>query len=108
MASLSELQELLKLLRIEKDEEIRQYDLLLKQTSVADRVKSGACWYPVQVENNGWSLGEHPFIVVERQKMRDQPHKFRAGAVVSIFAEQFLENGSLEEKGVVHFIDKIV
>jgi superfamily I DNA and/or RNA helicase len=107
MSSQQELQELTRLLRIEREEEIRQYEQLIKETTVQERVKNGSCWFPVQVENSGWSLGEHPFILVERHKGRDAQHKIRAGSVVSIFGEVFLSNSSeMEEKGVVHFVDK--
>lgn len=107
MSSQQELQELTRLLRIEREEEIRQYEQLIKETTVQERVKNGSCWFPVQVENNGWSLGEHPFILVERHKGRDAQHKIRAGSVVSIFGEVFLSNSNeMEEKGVVHFVDK--
>jgi ATP-dependent RNA/DNA helicase IGHMBP2 len=107
MSSQQELQELTRLLRIEREEEIRQYEQLIKETTVQERVKNGSCWFPVQVENSGWSLGEHPFILVERHKGRDAQHKIRAGSVVSIFGEVFLANSNeMEEKGVVHFVDK--
>jgi ATP-dependent RNA/DNA helicase IGHMBP2 len=107
MTSTEELKQLLKSLQIEKEEEIKTYDILIKKTSLNDRIKAGACWYPVQNLNQGWSLGDHPFILIERQKLKDTPHKFKAGAVVSIFAEEFLtsKHGG-EEKGVIHFIDK--
>lgn len=107
MSSFQEFEQLKRILQLERQEEIRQYDLLIKETSVQERVDNGSCWYPCQVEDNGWSLGEHPYIVVERQKGKDAQHKFRAGSVVSIFSEQFLSDAKeLDEKGVVHYIDK--
>ena len=106
MSSQEELRQVLSLMKLEKEEEIRQYQLLLEQMSVNDRIKAGACWFPLEVENSGWSLGEHPFIVVSRNKLLDTPHKFRAGQVVGIFAEQFLEDKKLMEYGVVHFVEK--
>ena len=107
MSSFQEFEQLKRILQLEREEEIRQYDLLIKETSVQQRVDNGSCWYPCQVEDNGWSLGEHPYIVVERQKGRDGQHKFRAGAVVSVFSEQFLTDAKeLDEKGVVHYVDK--
>ena len=100
-----ELSNLLELLKIEKKEESDQYEKLLKELSVQQRVQKGACWYPVMIESTGWSLGEHPFIVVERTKQLDKPHKFRSGQVVSIFSEKFTGE-DLEEKGVIYFIKK--
>lgn len=105
MTTQEELKLLLDLLKQEKEEESRQFDQLLKELSVQQRVQKGACWFPVQVESSGWSLGEHPFIIVERTKHLDKPHKFRAGQVVSIFSEKVLGN-DVEEKGVIYFIKK--
>ncbi|MGH1338848.1 MAG: AAA domain-containing protein [Aureispira sp.] len=100
-----ELDQVLDLLAQEKKEESLQYERLLKELSIQQRVKKGACWYPVQLERNGWSLGEHPFIVVERTKHLEQAHKFRAGQVVSIFSEKVIGE-TPEEKGVIYFVKK--
>lgn len=100
-----ELDHVLSLLAQEKKEESLQYERLIKELSIQQRVKKGACWYPVQLERNGWSLGEHPFIVVERTKHLDQAHKFRAGQVVSIFSEKVIGEAP-EEKGVIYFVKK--
>ena len=100
-----ELDHVLSLLAQEKKEESLQYERLIKELSIQQRVKKGACWYPVQLERNGWSLGEHPFIVVERTKHLDQAHKFRAGQVVSIFSEKVVGEAP-EEKGVIYFVKK--
>lgn len=100
-----ELDQLLEVLAQEKKEESLEYERLLRELSIAQRVKKGACWYPVQVEQTGWSLGEHPFVVVERTKHLEQAHKFRAGQVVSIFSEK-IAGQVPEEKGVIYFVKK--
>ncbi|BDS14842.1 AAA domain-containing protein [Aureispira anguillae] len=105
MTTQEELDHLLDLLKQEKEEESRQFDELLKELSIQQRIQKGACWYPVQIESSGWSLGEHPFIVVERTKHIDKPHKFRSGQVVSIFSEKVLGDNT-EEKGVIYFIKR--
>ena len=100
-----ELEQVLYALSLEKKEESLQYERLLKELSIQQRVEKGACWYPVQIEQTGWSLGEHPFIVVERTKHLEQAHKFRAGQVVSIFSENVVADSPVE-KGVIYFIKK--
>ncbi|MDC0230962.1 AAA domain-containing protein [Aureispira] len=105
MTTNEELNHLLELLKQEKEEESKQFDLLLKELSIQQRVLKGACWYPIQLESTGWSLGEHPYIVVERTKQIDKPHKFRSGQVVSIFSEKNAGE-EIEEKGVIYFIKK--
>lgn len=101
----AELLQLLQLLELEKEEEIRQYNELIVKIPVPDRIRNGVCWFPVLLDSWGWSLGEHPYIIIERQKGRDNPHKFREGQVVTIFQEQFL-NTSEPERGVIHWLDK--
>lgn len=106
MTSTEELTRLLALLKLEKEEEIRQYQELMEQVPLPERIRKGACWHPCSVDSSGWSLGEHPFIIIQRVKNIDSPHKFRAGAVVGVFPEQFLENSKVLELGVVHYVDK--
>lgn len=105
MTTQEELTELLLLLKEEKEEESRQYEKLIKELSVQQRVQKGACWFPVQVESSGWGLGEHPYVIVERTKQLDKPHKFRAGQVVSVFSEK-VTSEDVEEKGVIYYIKK--
>lgn len=105
MTTQEELDHLLRLLKLEKEEEARQFEELLKELSVQERIQKGACWYPVAVESTGWGLGEHPYIVVERTKHLEQSHKLRAGQVVSVFSEKFV-NEDFEEKGVIHYVKK--
>jgi ATP-dependent RNA/DNA helicase IGHMBP2 len=101
----NELLQLQKLLQMEKEEEIRQFDELINKTPLQERIRKGACWYPIQLDSWGWSLGEHPYIIIERLKQKDMPHRFREGQVISVFQEQQLK-GNDAEHGVVHWIDK--
>jgi ATP-dependent RNA/DNA helicase IGHMBP2 len=106
MTSQEELRKLAALMNLEKEEEIRQYQELLEQMTLNERIKKGACWFPLEVESSGWSIGEHPFVVVTRNRNLDTAHKFRAGQVVGVFAEQSLKESKLVEYGVVHFVEK--
>lgn len=93
------------LLDQEKEEERLQYEQLLREMSIQQRIKKGACWFPVRIDQTGWGLGEHPFVVLERTKHLDQPHQFKSGQVVTFFSEQ-KEAAKLEEKGVIYFVKK--
>ena len=97
---------LLSALKAEREEEQRQFDELMRRTSLAQRSQSGMAWFPLQIQTQGWSVGAHPFIVVERLKQVNQPHKFRAGQVVSVFTEGSKKEPALSEKGVLHFVEK--
>ena len=105
MTIAEELAQVHALLQQEKEEERQQFERLLREMSLQQRVQKGACWFPVHIEQTGWSLGEHPFIVLERTKQLERPHQFRSGQVVSLFSEK-KESAQQEEKGVIYFIKK--
>ncbi|MCH2044479.1 MAG: AAA domain-containing protein [Saprospiraceae bacterium] len=105
MKSTEELKRVLDLLKKEKEEEIKQYEKLIKQTPLKERVKKGVCWNPVKVESWGWGLGEHPYLIVHRTKGVNQAHKFRAGQVVHFFNEK-LNKEVRPEYGIINYIKK--
>ena len=47
--STEELNEVLRVLRIEKDEEFKMHQEYLKTKSLTQRVKDGYAWYPVDI-----------------------------------------------------------
>ncbi len=106
MTAVEELKQLLHLMELEKEEEIRQYKEILAQLPISERIKKGACWFPLQIEQLGWSLGDHPFVLIERTQQVQMAHKFRAGAVVSLFSEQSGQEQQRPELGVIHFVDR--
>jgi superfamily I DNA and/or RNA helicase len=105
---IQELENVKKALILEKEAEIKMYqDVFLKQT-LDQRVKDGVTWAPVTTETTGYGLGAYPYIVVERQKMRDKPHRLRAGQIVVVFSIDGRNNkeANSEAKGIVVFVDK--
>lgn len=92
-------------LSLEKEEDIRQYEILIKELNIQQRIDKGACWFPVMVADSGWSLGEHPYLVVERTKHLEKAHKFKAGQVIRIFSEK--EQGQeFIERAVIYSLKK--
>jgi ATP-dependent RNA/DNA helicase IGHMBP2 len=98
-----ELQKLQKLLKLEKDEDLNQYNIHIKNSTLQKRKEKGICWYPVEIKETGYGLGDYPFITVERPTQRDTPHQFQAGKMASVFCNK---NGNDDEEsaGVVHFV----
>ena len=105
MEPTEELEKVLDLLKKEKEEEIRQYDLLIQQTSLKQRIEEGVCWYPIKVERWGRGLGDYPYLMIHKVKNLDQAHKFRAGQVIHFFGEK-LDEKEASNRGVIHYIKK--
>ena len=77
--SIAELQELLHNLQIERDEELQQYQEKVARLPLPERRKNGACWYPLQLVEQGYGIGEYAYMVVTRTRELQQPHQFRDG-----------------------------
>ena len=86
-AAIEELGTLAQLLTTEQQEDLRQYESLLRQSPIAQRRKEGLTWHPVKVVETGFGLGSYPFITVERNPGDQLPHQFYNGTPVSVFGE---------------------
>ncbi len=96
-----QLKQVLELLQAEKRAEQDFYKDLLANSSVKERVKSGVSWYPLQVQEKGFGLGEYPFVVLERSAGSGY-HRFSGGQSVRIFRNS--ESEKEEVDGVIHFV----
>ena len=99
------LKHLRELLKLEKEEDLRQYKEQIKNRPLPDRVEKGVSWYPVKIVKMGFVLGDRAFITIERTKNLDEPHQFRAGRPVNFFSNTAHVNNP-ERAGVVHFVKK--
>lgn len=107
LKTVEELRRVLASLQIEKLEEQTQYQRQLKDVPIPEQVKNGTCWFPLVVQKTGWSLGDHPFIVIERTKGIGNNHKFRAGQVARFFSmQQNVEDAVV--RGVINYVEKNV
>ncbi|AZQ62225.1 IGHMBP2 family helicase [Flammeovirga pectinis] len=77
-------QHLLKLLEIEKKEDLEQYKKLMSDSSIEERKNKGICWYPVQLEKSSFDAGARAIIKVSRKQ--EQAHVFQTGKTVSLFS----------------------
>ncbi len=74
------------LLKIEKDADFKQYREKTINTSIAERVKEGVCWYPVQTDGVSYDFGEQLICEFSRIVSVDNAHTFSSGSLVSIFS----------------------
>ena len=96
---------LLELLRQEKDEDFRQFLQFVRERPLAERVEQGYTWYPLNVLQTGFALGEKAFVVVERTARLNEPHQLRAGQSVSLFT-QVTHVDHPEKQGVINYVER--
>ncbi len=96
---------LLDLLHQERQEDLSLYNQTIMQISLAERTKRGTSWYPLQVKELGYGLGEQPFVVLEKNGKDAKGHQFGAGKMVNLFSNQ---PGVQEPhvRGIVNFVRK--
>jgi len=73
------------LLRIEREEDRKQYLQKIQNRSIQDRKKEGVCWHPVMLNKSYLGLGEKWVFEVERTQGLGERHLFQSGASVSLF-----------------------
>ncbi len=77
-------------LRIEKEYEIFQFEQLLKQKSLQERVQSGISFYPIQFQEEKLTTGNQVILEFQLQSFTNSNTKLQNGQVVSIFTLQDL------------------
>ena len=94
-------QNLLHLLKIERDADLRSYQQLSQSNSIAERRASGLSWYPIAIRNTEISRGDYLTVEVERTTHQDISHQLRFGATAVLFSNHDPKNDRLE--GVITF-----
>ncbi|WP_353480940.1 AAA domain-containing protein [Haliscomenobacter sp.] len=102
---LQELTDLLELLKIEKKEDFEQHRKLMDSLSPEQRRTKGLAWYPLNVVQQGYTIGERAFVVVERTQGKGQEHQFRSGKTVRFYTQQAGVHNP-ERNGVIYYVDK--
>lgn len=93
---------LLDLLKIEKEEDLRSYQMIAGSSSAADRRQLGLSWYPVAIRNTELGRGDYLNVELERTTHQDLRHQFRFGSSVALFSNHDPKDDRLE--GTVSFI----
>ncbi|MGB0838717.1 MAG: hypothetical protein ACPGXL_01185, partial [Chitinophagales bacterium] len=100
------LQQLSKLLALEKSAHLEQYNNTIINTSLDYRTTQGMSWYPLYLQKKGYGLGDKPYVIVERTRNVKKNHQFKAGKVVLLFAKKHpLSQERKSIKGVVNYIN---
>jgi len=95
----------LELLRQEKEEDLKQFLQAVRERPLSERVEQGYTWYPLQVLQTGFALGDKAFVVVERTTRLYEPHQLRAGQSVNFFTNQpHVEQP--EKQGIINYVER--
>ncbi|MDO1445350.1 AAA domain-containing protein [Rhodocytophaga aerolata] len=92
-----ELNQLLRLLAMEKEVDLAQYQEKIVNTPLHTRREQGTSWYPVIIVESGFGIGERLYIEVERTAQTHMPHTFGQGKAVSLFSNA----GNTKEKNAI-------
>jgi superfamily I DNA and/or RNA helicase len=93
---------LLDLLKIERQEDRLQYQLLTEKSSVADRRANGLTWYPIAIRGSEMSQGDYITVEVERTSHLEISHQLRYGMPAVFFGNHDPQNDRVE--GVIAYL----
>jgi superfamily I DNA and/or RNA helicase len=96
-------QELLKLLKAEHAEDLAQYNTFMSRSTLQQKREQGVSWYPIEIKESGFGLGDYPYLIIERHAGRDKAHQFSAGKTVSLFTARQDED-AVPVNATIHFV----
>ena len=98
------LTELKELLKIEQEEDYRQYREKIQINTIEDRKKAGITWYPVIKSGQFISTGERTTLSLHKTTMEQYQSNFQVGSVVSVFKGD--TGHEKQVPGVISYIHK--
>jgi ATP-dependent RNA/DNA helicase IGHMBP2 len=78
--------DLLSILTIEKDEDLRAYQQQVELATTAERRANGLTWYPIAIKGTEIGRGDYLTVEIERTNNHDVMHQFRTGSEVVLFS----------------------
>lgn len=89
---LTELHRLHELIQLERREEMRRYEDLLKNSPIAQRRESGVTWYPVAVSAEEIGIGGQLLIDIEPTVAQNAAHLFQSGQTAALFSNAYSDD----------------
>lgn len=74
------------LLKIERDEDFKQFKELTERIPISSRRANGLSWYPVAIRNTEMTRGDYMNVEFERTTHHEVSHQFRFGSAVALFS----------------------
>jgi ATP-dependent RNA/DNA helicase IGHMBP2 len=84
--AIKEIKDLISLLKMEQEAEIKEYREKFLEKPLAERTKQGITWYPVVVTDTEMGFGQKIILELERTVKHNTPNFFQPGKVVSLFS----------------------
>ncbi len=91
--------QLLDLLKVEREEDRKQYEEKIRNRSLEDRKKEGVTWYPVVVGKSYLSTGEKWTLQLEKTTLHYSKSHFQSGSSVSVFLHD--NKNKLSASGII-------
>ncbi|WP_026995892.1 AAA domain-containing protein [Flectobacillus major] len=88
--------DLLELLKIEREEDRNQYLKLTETTSVSERRANGLTWYPIAIRGSEMSRGDYLTVELERTTHQDIVHQLRFGMPAVLFSNHNPQEDRIE------------
>jgi ATP-dependent RNA/DNA helicase IGHMBP2 len=101
---MEELIKLQALLKIEKEEDFRQYKDHFLKNNISYRRKKGLTWYPVVVSNSEIGFGDYLIVELERTSNLNEPHQFKGGRSAALFSNTDQEQGQPALTGIIKYV----
>lgn len=90
-------------LKLEQKAEEENFRKLSADKSISQKVSSGICWHPVQLNAKRFTIGELLELELERVKQINSPHKLKTGMKVIIYQTS---DDSKEYAGTVSYVKR--
>ena len=103
MNSIEKAEEVARWLSLEKEDSRLEYENLIERTSLQEKRLKGVVWEPVEILETGFGLGDYPYVILQRTKLTELPHRFSGGKLVQLYPAEREEN---PESGTVYFADR--
>lgn len=104
--AIKDIENLIQLIDLERQEEITRYKELLTQCTLKERKAQGVTWYPIQIQDEQIGIGEQITLTLERVTGLDKSHKFRTGQTVELFTQAIDSKERLAIQGVIQQVKR--
>ncbi|MCB1156891.1 MAG: AAA family ATPase [Leptospiraceae bacterium] len=98
------IEELLNLLKLEKEAERKEYESLLKDLSLTERQERGVSWYPLIIQETDYNSGGKPVLKLSKKNFLEVDNLFKQGEMVRFYKNKTGSEDSEESYiGIVSF-----
>lgn len=88
----------------ERKEEQRLHDEMMAGADIDERRRNGVTWFPLEIKETGYGLGDYPYVVVRRPSGREHEHFFSAGKQAALFSRALGREGQYAP-GTIHYVE---